>query len=327
MTASRSVIPLILDRDIMQSLQPSPYVLVTAAYNEEKHIERTIQSVLAQTLLPRKWVIVSDASTDNTDEIVKKYAEKFSFIQLHRVIEDHPRNFAAQVNAINFGYKQLRHLKFEFFANLDADIAVEPTYYETLVNQLRAKSSFGLVGGFVYEDHGKGFRNRRTNSRHSVAHAVQFFRRECYEGIGGYIPLKYGGPDWVAEVMVRQKGWVVRAFPHLVVRHYRPAASAGGLVRGWYRQGQMDYSLGSVPLFELVKCLRRIPEHPIVVGALARLAAFGLSYVTRVPRLVSPDFIQYLRKEQRKRLRTMFGSDVARLQELRIHVSQDSTSE
>lgn len=297
----------------MHSQNTPAYILVTAAYNEGKHIEGTIQSVISQTILPLKWVIVSDGSTDDTDAIVKVYADRYPFIQLHRITEDHPRNFAAQVNAINVGYREVSNLQFEFCANLDADIGMEPAYYETLLNRMQADPSFGLVGGFVYEDHGKGFRNRRTNSLYSVAHAVQFFRRECYEAIGGYIPLKYGGPDWVAEVMVRQKGWIVRSFPDLVVRHYRPAASAGGFVRGWYRQGQMDYSLGSVPLFEIVKCLRRIPEHPIFVGALARMVAFSVSYLMRAPRLVPPEFVRYLRQEQRRRLFAMIrlGADGA----------------
>jgi len=281
------------------------YVLVTAAYNEEKYIERTIQSVVSQTLLPLKWIIVSDGSTDGTDAIVNKFAEKHRFITLHRIMEHHPRNFAAQVKAINAGYERLKALDFQFIANLDADIELEPTYYETLVARIQADPQLGLVGGFVYEDHGKGFRNRRTNSNHAVAHAVQLFRRDCYEAIGGYRPLEHGGPDWVAEVMVRQLGRRVRAFPDLVVRHYRPAASAGGFVRGWYRQGLMDYSLGSVPLFEVVKCLRRIPERPFVVGALARLAAFGFSHIVRAPRLVTPEFMRYLRKEQHQRLRAM----------------------
>jgi glycosyltransferase involved in cell wall biosynthesis len=284
------------------------YVLVTAAYNEEKYIGKTIDSIVSQTLRPQKWIIVSDGSTDKTDEIVRVHAEKHAFIKLHRVTEEHPRNFAAQVKAINCGYALLKDKEFDFIANLDADVSFDPIYYEALLRKFEANPNLGLAGGFVYEDHGKGFRNRRTNGSQSVAHAVQMFRRSCFESIGGYLPLRYGGPDWVAEVMVRQQGWGVQAFPELVVHHYRPAASAGGFVRGWYRQGLMDYSLGSVPLFEIVKCVRRIPEHPFVIGALARLAAFGASYVVRAPRLVPPEFMRYLREEQRQRLRAMIRS-------------------
>lgn len=292
----------------MLSRYSKTYVLVTAAYNEEKFIAQTIDSVTSQTVLPQKWIIVSDGSTDKTDEIVRAYVEKYAFIKLYRITEEHPRNFAAQVNAINAGYALLKNVEFDFVANLDADISFDPSYYEALLGKFEANPKLGLAGGFVYEDHGKGFQPRRTNSTQSVAHATQMFRRLCFESIGGYLPLRYGGPDWVAEVMVRQQGWSAQAFPELVVHHYRPGGSTEGFVRGWYRQGLMDYSLGSVPLFEIAKCVRRIPEHPFVVGALTRLAAFGLSYVARAPRLVSPEFMRYLREEQRQRLRAIIRS-------------------
>src|SRR2546427_7559472 len=96
---------------------PPEYVLVTAAYNEERYIERTIQSVVAQTLVPQRWVVVSDGSTDGTDQIVKTYAVKYPFIRLLRLREEHARNFAAQVYAINLGCKYLQHVSYQFIAN------------------------------------------------------------------------------------------------------------------------------------------------------------------------------------------------------------------
>jgi len=282
------------------------YVLITAAYNEERLIENTLNSVVSQTLLPQRWIIVSDGSTDRTDDIVRSYSETYPFIELHRITEQHARDFGAQVNAINTGYQRLKHLDFNFVANLDADISFGPNYYATLIKRISADPRLGLVGGSIFEDHGHGFQRRLSNSIHSVAHAVQLFRRECFDAIGGYIPLKYGGPDWVAEVQVRRLGWRVHSFPDLVVLHHRPAASAGGFVRGWYRQGLMDYSLGSIPLFEVIKCARRLREHPLVIGALARWTGFCMSALRRSPRLVDEQFIDYLRREQRERLRAIF---------------------
>src|ERR1700685_1495981 len=102
-------------------MNSSSYVLVTAAYNEGKLIEQTIQSIVSQTLRPVKWIVVSDGSTDKTDDIVKRYAAENDFIQLDRITEDHPRNFAAQVNAINRGLSQLAATEYDFAGNLDAD--------------------------------------------------------------------------------------------------------------------------------------------------------------------------------------------------------------
>src|SRR6516162_3973080 len=163
----------------MKSL--SSYVMVTAAYNEERLIEQAIDSILSQTILPAKWIIVSDGSTDRTDEIVSRYTAEHDFIQLLRISEDHARNFAAQVNAINRGLSLLESMDYDFVANIDADITLEPDYFERLLERFRQNPHLGLGGGAIYERYGAGgFAERRGNSVTSVAHGCQLFRRECF---------------------------------------------------------------------------------------------------------------------------------------------------
>jgi hypothetical protein len=282
------------------------YVLVTAAYNEEKFIAQTIESVLSQTVRPKKWIIVSDGSTDRTDAIVESYSKHHDFIHLHKILQPHARNFAAQVNAINSGYAMLKDLPFDFFGNLDADVSFAPNYYEQLLAKFEQDATLGLAGGYIHEEKNGVFRNRPGNSTHAVAHAIQLFRRDCYEAVGPYIPLPYGGPDWVAEIVARQKGWEVRSFPDLPVNHYRPTCSAGGLVRGRYRQGLMDQSLGCDPMFEVFKCFSRLAGSPVVIGALARLSGFVWASLRQFPRAVPRDISDSLRAEQRARVRSIF---------------------
>src|SRR5579872_2345476 len=283
------------------------YVLITAAHNEEKLIELCLRGVTAQTLLPMKWVIVSDCSTDRTEEIVRSHAEQHSFIELVCLTQQHARNFAAQVDAINAGYARVRNLAFAFISNLDADITIQPTYYESLLKKFENDPRLGLGGGFIQEDYGSGYEARRMNRVGSVPHGVQFFRRKCYEDIGGYIPLRYGGPDWVAEVLARQKGWGVRSFPELKAFHHRPTGTAESLLSYWFQQGRMDYSIGVLPSFEIAKCISRLGSNPVLFGAMARLGAFALSYCSKFPRLMPPSFIEYLRREQRARMRAALG--------------------
>src|ERR1017187_8419322 len=198
------------------------FVLASAAYNEDKYIEKLMQSVVNGTRRPLRWVIVSDGSTDRTDEIVKQYAARYEFIRLHRITEDHPRNFAAQAIAINTGFGLLRDLEFDFIGNLDADITLEPTYFDALLDRFEKDSRLGVAGGYIWEEDGGQFRCRKTNSPRSVAHAVQLFRRKCLNDVGGaYIPLPYGGPDWYAEIKARMHDWEVRSFPELKVYHHR----------------------------------------------------------------------------------------------------------
>lgn len=287
------------------------YVLVTAAYNEGKLIEDTIRSIVSQTLPPTLWVIVSDGSTDRTDEIVKRYAAQYPFVRLDRITEDHPRNFAAQVNAINRGLAQVASVDYAFVGNMDADITLEPDYFARLLDKFRQDSTLGLGGGAICERCPDGeFRPRGNNRSFSVAHACQLFRRECFEAIGGgYRCLPYGGPDTYAEALARMKGWRVHSFSDLKVYHHRPTGSAGGVLRGWFRQGKMDYSLGTLPLFELLKLAKRLRAKPLVIGALARLAGFLDCYLRREPRAVPDDFLQHFRSEQRQRLANLFRAN------------------
>ncbi len=278
------------------------YVLVTAAYNEEKLLPLTIQSVITQQLPPQRWIIVSDGSTDHTDEIVLDHAVRNPFIQLLRIRDEHPRDFAAQVNAINTGFRELSKTQYDFIGNLDADISFGPDYFLRLLGEFEKDPDLGLAGGFIHEPNNGVFKPRNANRERSVPHAVQMFRRQCFEEVGGYLPLKYGGPDWHAEVVARMRGWGVRSLPELPVLHHRPTGTASSLVRYKYRQGKLDYSFGSYPLFEIVKCLLRVPDAPVIVGGFARLAGFVGSYFTHEPRLVGDEFMTFLRTEQKQRL-------------------------
>jgi biofilm PGA synthesis N-glycosyltransferase PgaC len=284
----------------------SAYVLVTAARNEELFIENTIKAVVSQTLLPKKWIIVSDASTDNTDKIVEEYAGRYTFIELVRIAKTHARSFASKVYALNAGLDRLKDSDFDFIGNLDADVSFETSYFVNLMREFERDPQLGLAGGYIYENHHGSFTARASNSVRSVAGAVQMFRRECYEAVGGILPLKYGGEDWCAEVMARMKGWQVEAFPKLRVFHHKPTGTGAGVLKYWYHQGFMDFSLGSYPLFAIVKCLKRLRSRPYVAGALARLAGFAWAYRRKEERPVPREFIEYLRREQKARLFGLF---------------------
>lgn len=292
------------DQRMAQNMQS--YALATAAYNEEKLIEKVIISIVSQTVRPKKWVIVNDGSSDRTAEIVQKYADKHDFIRLYTVTEEHPRDLTAQVHAINRGFEQLWAVDCDLIGNLDADVTFEPTYFERLLARFAADPRLGLAGGFIHEEQEGEFRSRRGNVESSVAHAVQLFRRECLEELGGYRPFTWAGADWYAEVTLRMKGWKVYSIPQLRAFHHRPTGKGFGILRYAYRGGLMDFYMGTHPLFEVVKMTRRMVDKPYVVGAAVRLSGFVSAYWKRLPRQVPAEFMDYLRKEQMARLRSTF---------------------
>jgi hypothetical protein len=136
-----------------------------------------------------------------------------------------------------------------------------------------------------------------------VAGAIQLFRRACYEQIGGHMPLSYGGEDWICEILARKNGWSVAAFPDIIAYHHKTSESKRGVFRDALRQGKMDYAVGSHPLFELVKCIRRLRERPFVLRALFRFIGFTWSTLRGDPNKVSAEIVDYVRGEQLKRLR------------------------
>jgi glycosyltransferase involved in cell wall biosynthesis len=287
---------------LQQTKRRKRYVLVTAACNEERYIERVIGSVISQSVRPLRWIIVSDCSTDRTDEIVQKYAEQFEFIHLLRMTDVHDRNFAAQVNAINCGFARMCGTDYDFIGNLDSDVSFEPAYFETLLGRFDLDERLGLAGGDICEEHHGEFKPRKMNHPQSVAHAVQLFRRECFEELGGYVPLPYGGPDWHANVRCRMNGWHVQAFTDLKVFHYRPTGGAGGWVRSFYRQGLMAFSMGSHPMFEIARSVRRFQSRPYILGGLVRLVGFAYAHCRGEKRAVSKEFVKFLRQEELQRL-------------------------
>jgi biofilm PGA synthesis N-glycosyltransferase PgaC len=290
------------------------YVLMTAAHNEEAFIEKTIASVMAQAVLPQRWVNVSDGSTDRTDEIVEGYAGQHEFISFLKLTRPAGRSFGSKGRALEQGCRLLEGVSYEFIGNLDADIALEPHYFEQLLKEFEHDSQLGIAAGFIYEEQDGEFRARAANRVDSIPHAAQLVRRECYEAIRGYTVFKYGGEDWYAQQLAKMKGWRAEAFPALKVFHERHTGAAGGLLNHQFRLGRLDYSFGSDPVFEFIKCGLRIFEKPRLLGAVARFAGFSWSGICREQRPVSKEFVEFLRKEQRAKVTNLFrGTALNRL--------------
>jgi len=286
------------------------FALVTPARNEEAFIEGTIRSVVAQTRRPVRWVIVSDGSTDGTDEIVKRHAGRHDWIELLRMPERRDRQFAAKANCFNAGYARLQGVAYDIVGNLDADITFEPDYFEFLLSKFAAQPQLGVAGTPFIENkddpgehsYGHGF----ANLQH-VSGACQLFRQECFLAVGGYVPVKGGAIDWIAVTTARMKGWQTRTFTEKVCFHHRQLGTGTHsplLVRFHY--GTKAYYVGGHPLWELVRGIFQMREKPMVIGGLYFLAGYSWAFLRRMPRAVNPELMAFHRKEQMSRLKRIF---------------------
>jgi glycosyltransferase involved in cell wall biosynthesis len=283
-------------------LLPS-YVLITPARNEEAYIEHTIKSVISQTVLPMKWVIVSDGSTDRTDAIVKGYLPAHPWMELIRMPERKERHFAAKVHAFNAGYEKVKRIGCDIIGNLDADLSFGADYIEFLLDKFSTDPVLGVAGTPFVEDASQPYDYRFTNVEH-VSGACQLFRRACFEAIGGYKPIKAGGIDWVAVTTARMKGWKTRTFTEKTIFHHRTMGTGkGNILMARFRLGKEDYYEGSHPLWELFRAVYQMKFSPRFLGGLLILSGYIAAFLQRMERPVTPELIAFYRQEQMQRLK------------------------
>ena len=284
------------------------YVLITPARNEEAFIERTIQSVIAQTRRPLRWVIVDDGSTDSTAGIVEQYARVQPWIELVRRPSRPNRDFAGKVHAFNAGMERLKDLQVDLIGNLDADISFGPDLFEFLVEQFRRAPKLGVAGA-AYTQDGWDSMKDSFEGEITVHGACQLFRAECFHQIGGYVPNAAGGIDWIAVTTARMHGWTTRNFPERRYHHHRWLGTAERSVVGaMFDYGAKDYYLGGSPLWEVCRVVYRSTKKPLLVGGAGLACGYVWAALRRMERPVSPELMRFHRGEQKQRLKAIFGS-------------------
>lgn len=216
------------------------------------------------------------------------------------------RHFAAKVHAFNTGYARMRRLEYDAIGNLDADISFDEDYFAFLLRKLAEDHTLGLVGTPFKDGNDQIYDYRFVSIAH-VSGACQLFRHECFEQIGGYVPVKGGGVDHIAVIGARMKGWTTRTFADKICLHHRKMGSAQhGPLTAKFRTGVLDYALGSHPIWELCRSCYQMTKRPRVVGGLALLAGYVWGLTTRMERAVTPEMTAFRRHEQMRRLANFF---------------------
>ena len=285
------------------------YVLITPAHNEETFIQKTLASMVAQTVPPERWIIVDDGSMDQTAEIVERYAKHYPWIELVRRQQRSDRNFASKAHAVNAGLERVQSLEFEIVGNLDADVSFEPDYMEFLMRKFREDPELGVAGTPFTQDGDYDSSKDSFEGENYVAGPCQLFRHRCFQDIGGYVSNRAGGIDWIAVMTARMKGWKVRSFSEKRYHHHRTLGTAGkGALRALFSYGEKDYYLGGSPVWQLFRVAYRITKKPAVTGGLALLCGYCWAAMRRMKRAVTPELMRFHRREQMKKLRAIFRS-------------------
>jgi glycosyltransferase involved in cell wall biosynthesis len=217
------------------------YYIVIPAHNEEKHISLTLQSLVEQTVLPSKIVVVNDNSTDRTAKIVKGFSEKYAWITLVNKTSDATHLPGSKViQAFQKGLETLDD-NYDFLVKADADLIFPTNYFETIISHFKSDERIGMVGGFAYiEKNGDWILENLTDKDH-IRGAFKAYRKATFEQIGGLKPAM--GWDTVDELLCKFYNWRVVTDETLKVKHLKPTgANYNKTAR--YKQGEAFYTLG-----------------------------------------------------------------------------------
>jgi len=276
------------------------YVIISPVRDEEAHLARTIEAVIAQTVRPTEWVIVNDGSTDKTGEIADGYARQHAWIRVcHRENRGFRKAGGGVVDAFNDGYRSLQSKDWDFLVKLDGDLSFIPEYFEMCFSTFEKEVTLGITGGTIYNViNGQAY--REACPAFHVRGATKIYRRACWDAIGGFWPAP--GWDTMDEVKAQMLGWSTRTLPDLQVLHYRPTGKNDGTWGAGFKNGRANYICGYHPLFMILKCVRRVTMKPYLIQSLALFWGFISGYVQGIRQVDDRATIAYLRRQQLGRL-------------------------
>ncbi len=196
--------------------------------------------------------------------------------------------------------------------NLDADVSFDEEYFAFLLRKLAENPALGLVGTPYRDPLNDPYDYRYVSVEH-VTGPCQLFRRECFEAIGGYMPVKGGAIDRIADISARMKGWQTRTFTEKMYLHHRiTGTSQQGVLISKFKDGAKDYSVGSSPVWELFRTAYQMTKRPLILGGLMTGAGYVWSLVRRVERPVPREMVQFCRREQMGRLAELISGRTLR---------------
>ncbi len=279
------------------------YVVISPCRNEAPFMRQTLDSMLAQSIRPAKWVIVDDGSTDATPAILAEYAAQYQWISVVTRGDRGKRSVGPGViEAFYAGYETVRFEDYDYLCKLDLDLRLPPRYFETLMQRMEADPRIATCSGKAYVERGGTLVNEGQGDENSIG-ASKFYRMRCFREIGGFVrEVMWDGIDGHR---CRMKGWIAQSWddPELRFVHLRPMGSSQqSIYVGRMRHGAGQYFMGTGLLFMAASAVNRMRERPYVLGGLAMLWGWIGSALRRKPRYGDPEFVRFLRRYQRRAL-------------------------
>lgn len=280
-------------------LMTARYVIISPCRNEAEFMRQTLDSVVAQTVRPARWVIVDDGSSDDTPRILAEYAAQHDWIVVVTRTDRGRRAVGPGViEAFYAGFATINPDDYDFLCKLDLDLNLPPGYFEGLIKRMEADPRIATCSGKAYIwEHGQ-LVNERHGDETSIG-ASKFYRMSCFQQLGGFVrEVMWDGIDGHR---CRMRGWIACSWddPALRFVHLRPMGSSQtSIYTGRLRHGFGQYFMGTGFLYMLANAVNRLNEKPYVIGSLAMLWGWLWSALQRKPRYEDPEFRRFLRRYQ-----------------------------
>ena len=276
------------------------YYIVIPAHNEEAFIALTLDSLISQTVLPKKIVVVNDNSTDKTAEIVTAFANNNPFITLvNKTSEAIHLPGSKVIQAFHKGFETLDE-NYEVIVKLDADLILPNNYFETILNIFKNDATIGMAGGFAYiEKNGEWILENLTDKDH-IRGAFKAYRKQCFQQIGNLKPAM--GWDTVDELLSKFYGWKVVTDASLIVKHLKPTgANYNKTAR--YKQGEAFYTLGYGFLITSIASakLAMMKKKPLLF--LDYIKGYWKAKAANTPLLVTTEQAKFIRNYRLKKMK------------------------
>lgn len=261
----------------------------------------TLDSVIAQSIQPKLWVIVDDGSTDETPVILADYANRYPFIKVvTRTDRGHRSVGPGVIEAFYHGYDSIDPAQFDFICKFDLDLDLPPRYFEILMQRMNENPRIGTCSGKAYFQDSKTGEliSEKCGDEMSVG-MTKFYRRECFEQIGGFVrQVMWDGIDCHK---CRQLGWIAISWdePELRFTHLRPMGSSQkNIFAGRMRHGFGQYFMGTGLIYMLASAVYRMAHPPYVAGGLAMFWGYLSSLIKGLPRFEDEELVKFIRKYQ-----------------------------
>ena len=275
------------------------FYIIIPCYNEEKYISLTLQSLIEQTVVPTKIVVVNDSSTDNTAEIVLEYSKSNPYISLVNNNSNAIHLPGSKViQAFQEGLNTLDD-QYDFIVKADADLIFPCNYFETIINHFKKGDSIGMVGGFAYiEKNGQWILENLTDKDH-IRGAFKAYRKETFQQIGGLKPAM--GWDTVDELLCKYYGWKVVTDENLRVKHLKPTG-ANYDKTSRYKQGEAFYTLGYGFIITCIASMKLAVRKQKLLLFIDYLNGFFKAKFSNKELLVTKDQAKFIRNYRFKKM-------------------------